>query len=94
MTHFHNRDDETYWHAHDLPAGLTRHPVAAGDAHPRGRFVDEIYTEDEEEAERLADEEAMRSARMLGCVAIGAIVVLAIVAGWILVLVFGSSPAR
>lgn len=31
-----------------------------------GRFVDEIYTEDDEEAARLADEAAMRAARMLG----------------------------
>lgn len=33
-----------------------------------GYFVDEIYTEDEEEYERLLDEEAYRSARMLGLV--------------------------
>ena len=31
-----------------------------------GRFVDEIYYEDEEEAMQAADEEARRAARMLG----------------------------
>ena len=34
----------------------------------RGYFVDEIYVEDEEEAIRLGDEEAYRSARMLGLI--------------------------
>ena len=43
-----------------------------------GRFVDEFYTEDDEEADRLADEEALRAARMLGllvlvCAILGAI---------------------
>lgn len=49
-----------------------------------GRFVDEIYTEDEEEAERLASEESLRAARMLGLLFILLPFVLAAIAAWIL----------
>lgn len=42
----------------------------------RGYFVDEIYTEDADEASRLEDAEAMRAARMLGCVLAGAMLLI------------------
>lgn len=52
-----------------------------------GRFVDEIYTEDDEEAELLANEESLRSARMLGCLLRGTMIflllaILAVLIAW------------
>lgn len=49
-----------------------------------GRFVDEMYVEDDDEAERLAMEEGMRSSRMLGCVLLGLVVLIFTIAAWIL----------
>lgn len=47
----------------------------------RGRFVDEFWTEDDEEAERLEDAAALRASRMLGCVfAVGMLILLLLLA--------------
>lgn len=67
---------------------MERHRRAAEQAIATGRsgyFVDEIYTEDPDEAERLADEEALRSSAMLGKILLVAsgLFILAI-AAWIL----------
>lgn len=55
-----------------------------------GRFVDEIYVEDEEEGTELANDESRRGARMLGCGTIALLFVLFLVAAWALLSLAGS----
>jgi hypothetical protein len=50
----------------------------------KGRWIDEIYTEDDEEAEWLANEEARRASRMLGLLLVGAMLVVLVSAAVIL----------
>ncbi len=50
----------------------------------RGYFVDEIYTEDYEEAIRIEDAAARRSAKMLGLLLIGAMLLVLGIGAWIL----------
>lgn len=50
----------------------------------RGEWIDEIYTEDEEEARGLADGEARRASRMLGLLLLAFMLVVLGVAAWTL----------
>lgn len=59
-------------------------PELRSPAPVRGYFVDEIYTEDYEEAVRVADDEARRAAGMLGLLFVALMLIVLGVAAWTL----------